>query len=186
VADNSERRSILDRGADRGSIVQLSVSPGGVPKLPVAEARVTRLGLEGDAHRNLEHHGGPERAVCLFPIEAIRGLAVEGHRLTPGAAGENVTTEGLDWAAVVPEAYLLLGERVLVQVTRYTSPCFNIAPLFADRNYSRISQKRHPGWSRVYARVLLEGHVRTGDQIRILTEPEAGEARRTLAGFSVQ
>jgi MOSC domain-containing protein YiiM len=161
-----------------GRIVQLSVSAGGVPKRAVAEARVTRLGLEGDAHRDAEHHGGPERAVCLFSMEAIRGLAAEGHAITPGAIGENVTTEGVDWAGVVPEAYLLLGEHVLLQVTRYTSPCFNIAPAFVDRAFSRVSQKRHPGWSRVYARVLVEGRLRTDDGVRIVSNPEVAEGRR--------
>jgi MOSC domain-containing protein YiiM len=171
----------LDRGSDKGAIVQLSVSAGGVPKLAVPEARVTRLGLEGDAHRDLEHHGGSQRAVCLFAVEAIRALVAEGHRLTPGATGENVTTEGLDWAAVAPDTHLLLGERVLLQVTKYTSPCFNIAPLFAGRNFGRISQKQHPGWSRVYARVLLEGHVRAGDQVRMVTELEAAERIATAS-----
>jgi len=159
----------------KGTIAQLSVSPGGLPKRAVAGARVTRLGLEGDAQRDLEHHGGPERAVCLFPIEAIQGLVAEGHAVTPGALGENVTTEGLDWATVVPGVHLLLGERALLQVSKYTSPCFNLAPLFTGRNFSRVSQKRHPGWSRVYARVLLEGRVRPGDYVRIVTEIEASE-----------
>ena len=170
--------------SDKGAIVQLSVSPGGLPKQAVPEARVTRLGLEGDAHRELQHHGGPERAVCLFPLEAIHGLVAEGHTVTPGALGENVTTESLDWSAIGPGVHLLLGERVLLQVTTYTSPCFNLAPLFQGRNFSRVSQKRHPGWSRVYARVLLEGRVRPGDPIRVVSELEAGEVRRTLRGFA--
>jgi len=158
-----------------GSIVQLSVSRGGVPKRAIAEARVTVDGLEGDAHRNREHHGGPERAVCLFPIEAIHGLVAEGHRVTPGALGENVTTEGLDWASVMPGVHLLLGERVLLQISKYTSPCFNLAPLFHGRDFGRVSQKRHPGWSRVYARVLVDGRVRAGDTVRIVGGIEATE-----------
>jgi MOSC domain-containing protein YiiM len=156
-----------------GRIVQLSVSPGGVPKRAISEARVTWLGLEGDAHRDTEHHGGLERAVCLFSVEAIRALAAEGHTITPGAIGENVTIEGIDWAEVVPDAYLLLGERVLLRVTRYTSPCLNIAPVFVGREYSRVSQKRHPGWSRVYARVVAEGRLRADDPVRIVSELEA-------------
>lgn len=158
-----------------GRIVQLSVSAGGVPKRAVVEARLTRLALEGDAHRDAEHHGGPERAVCLFSMEVIRALAAEGHAIAPGVIGENVTLEGIDWARMVPEAYLLLGERVLVQVTRYTSPCFTIAPVFVGREFGRVSQKRHPGWSRVYARVLVEGRLRTGDDARIVSELEAAE-----------
>jgi MOSC domain-containing protein YiiM len=67
----------------------------------------------------------------------------------------------------------LLGERVLLQVTRYTSPCVNIAPVFVGRDYSRVSQKRHPGWSRVYARVLVEGAVAAGDAVQLLGSREA-------------
>jgi MOSC domain-containing protein YiiM len=158
-----------------GRIVQLSVSAGGVPKRAVKEARVGRLGLEGDAHRDHEHHGGPERAVCLFSLEAIEALATEGHAITPGAIGENVTVAGLDWDQVTPGTHLLLGNRVLLQVTRYTSPCFNIAPVFVGREFSRVSQKRRPGWSRVYARVLAEGTLRPGDGVHVLSKLEAAE-----------
>ena len=152
-------------------VAQLSVSPGGLPKRAVAEALVTRLGLAGDTQRNLEHHGGPARAVCLFPLEAIQALAAEGHPIVPGALGENVTTAGLDWSVVVPGARLRLGPGVLLEVTTFTSPCFNLAPLFQGRNFSRVSQKRHPGWSRVYARVLAEGAVHPGDPVHLVSEP---------------
>ena len=158
-----------------GRIAQLSVSPGGVPKLAVPEARVTSLGLEGDAHRDEKHHGGPERAVCLFSLEAIDALAAEGHAIEPGTIGENVTVEGIDWNLMTPGARLRLGDRVVLEVTRYTSPCFKIAPVFLGREYSRVSQKVHPGWSRVYTRVLVEGSLRAGDPIRLLSEREAAE-----------
>lgn len=155
--------------SDAGArIAQLSVSNGGVPKQAVESARVTSLGLEGDAHRDREHHGGPERAVCLFAMEAIRALQAEGHPLVPGALGENVTLEGLDWSAVQPGARLRLGAEVVLEVTRYTTPCFNIQPAFRDGDYSLVSQKRHPGRSRVYARVLETGTLRRGDPAQLL------------------
>ena len=146
-----------------GRIVQISVSPGGVPKLPVDAARVTLDGVEGDAHRDREHHGGPERAVCLYSMDAIRALVAEGHAMVPGALGENVTVEGLDWNGVTPGTRLRLGADVLLEVTRYTTPCFNIRAAFVGGEFTRVSQKRHPGWSRVYTRVLHEGVIRTGD-----------------------
>lgn len=164
--------------AASGRIVQLSVSAGGVPKRAVEEARVTRLGLEGDGHHDEAHHG-PLGAVCLFSMEAIRALAAEGHAISSGVIGENVTLEGIDWSRMVPGVYLLLGERVLLQVTRYTSPCFKIAATFVGREYGRVSQKRHPGWSRVYARVLAEGRLRAGDSVRIVSELEAAELGAT-------
>jgi len=154
--------------SDAGHIVQLSVSSGGVPKHAVETARVTTLGLEGDAHRNREHHGGPERAICLFAMEAIRDLQAEGHPLVPGTLGENVTVEGLDWTAVQPGARLQLGDEVLLEITRYTTPCFNIRPAFRGGDYSLVSQKRHPGRSRVYARVVTTGTLRRGDPARLV------------------
>jgi len=78
-------------------VVQINISPGGVPKLPVASARVTATGLEGDGHRDLEHHGGLERALCLFSLAQIRALQVEVHSVTPVTIVENASLEGLDW-----------------------------------------------------------------------------------------
>jgi MOSC domain-containing protein YiiM len=157
--------------SDHARIVQISVSAGGVPKLPVPSAQVTVVGLEGDLHRDLEHHGGPERALCIFSLEQIRTLQAEGHEVGPGSLGENLTIEGLNWERVTPGRCLELGAGVLIEVTRYTSPCFNIKKCFADGDISRVSQKHHPGSSRVYARVLRTGTVRQGDAIRLLEPP---------------
>lgn len=154
-------------------VAQISVSAGGVPKRAVPAARVTTLGLEGDAQRNQEVHGGPERALCLFSLERIRALQAEGHPIIPGSIGENLTLEGIDWIAVAPGACLRLGGDVVVQITRYTAPCSNITSSFRDRDYARVSQKRHPGDSRVYARVVREGMLATGDPVRILPADEA-------------
>lgn len=152
-----------------GRIVQISVSPGGVPKLPVEAARITTDGVEGDAQRDREHHGGPDRAVCVYSMDAIRALVGEGHVVAPGTLGENVTVEGLDWSRVEPGTRLRLGAGVLLEVTRYTSPCFNIKAAFVGGEFARVSQKRHPGWSRVYTRVLREGMIRTGDPAALVT-----------------
>jgi len=98
---------------------------------------------------------------------------VEGHPIGPGGLGENLTIAGLDWNAVVPEAILKIGDELILQITRYTSPCVNITRSFLHGDYSRVSQKRHPGWSRVYARVLVPGAVSTGDPVHLLAGTEA-------------
>ena len=157
-----------------GRVVQISVSNGGVPKMAVPSARITESGVEGDRQANPDIHGGPERAVCLFSMERIRDLQVDGHAIAPGAVGENVTVEGIDWDAVLPKSRILLGADITLEVTRYTSPCTNIKAAFKGGEYSRISQKQHAGWSRVYARVLVPGIVRTGDAVRVLA-PGTGE-----------
>lgn len=155
-----------------------------MPKTPVESARVSALGLEGDGHRDTENHGGPERAVCIYALEAIEALQAEGHPIVPGAIGENLTVHGLDWPAVGPGAVLRVGDELVLQVTRYTSPCANIRPAFLDGAYARVAQKRHPGWSRVYARVLVEGAVRRGDPVRLLSETEASAARGAVPSCS--
>lgn len=145
-----------------GRIAQLSVSRGGVPKLPVLAARVGPLGLEGDAVKHTRVHGGPERALCLYSLERLRALVAEGHSPVPGALGENVTIEGLDWDEVRPGVRLALGPDVEVEVTRYTTPCSTISASFRDGDSMRIHEDRHPGWSRVYARVHRSGRLEVG------------------------
>jgi MOSC domain-containing protein YiiM len=155
-------------------IVQINVSRGGVPKTAVPTALVTAGGVEADAHR-FRYHGGPERAVCLYPIESIERLRSEGHTIAPGTLGENMTVEGLDWSTVVPGLHVLVGERVLLRVTRYATPCQTIRSAFKGGEFGRVSQKTHPGWSRVYARVLVEGTIHRGDPVRVLDEIQAAE-----------
>ena len=147
-----------------GRIYQLNLSAGGVPKHPVESAAVTVLGLEGDGHRDTQNHGGVERALCVYSLEQIRSLQAEGHPVQPGWMGENVTTEGIDLSAVEPGDRYRLGESVLVEVTRYTTPCTNITASFSDGDFTRISHKLHPGWSRFYVRVLEGGVIRRGDR----------------------
>ena len=149
-------------------VVSLNVSKGGVPKLPIAEARVGVAGVSGDCQRNLKYHGGPDRALCLFAVELIEALAAEGHPIGIGTTGETVTLAGLDWAELTPSTRLRLGAAVLVEITDYTKPCRTIQDSFSGRRSGRISQKTHPGWSRVYARVVAEGVVRSGDPVVLL------------------
>ncbi len=154
-----------------GHIFSLQVSHGGVPKLPIRTAVVTELGLTGDKQRDRRHHGGPERAVCLFSLEEIVKLQAEGHPIYPGSTGENVTVAGIDWAALDLGACLQLGDEVLLQISSYTVPCNNIADSFQAGEFKRISQKLHPGQSRLYARVLRSGTLLVGQPVR-LVEPQ--------------
>jgi MOSC domain-containing protein YiiM len=155
-----------------GAVVSINLSGGGVPKKRALGAKVSLLGLYGDAHNDQEHHGGPDRALCIYAIERIHALQAEGHPINVGTAGENVTVEGLDWDLVVPGTRMKLGAEVLLEIASFTSPCKTIKDSFIDGRFVRISQKLHPGWSRVYARVLSEGEVHFGDSVELLITPE--------------
>jgi MOSC domain-containing protein YiiM len=151
-----------------GVLASINSSDGGVPKRRVNVAKVLRLGLQGDTQSDKKHHGGPERAVCIYSLERIRELQQEGHPIEPGTVGENITLEGVDWELVVPGARIRLGNEVLLEVASFTSPCKTIQESFMDGRFVRISQKLHPGWSRVYARVLREGEIRFGDHVEVI------------------
>jgi MOSC domain-containing protein YiiM len=150
-----------------GRVVQINRSNGGVPKLPVSDARVTASGLDGDKQRDRRFHGGPERAVCLYSLERIEALAAEGHSIAPGTLGENVTIGGIDWGALVRGTIVRLGE-VELELTEFAAPCKTIRGAFVDEDFSRISNKRHPGWSRVCARVVRAGVIRRGDLVEVV------------------
>jgi MOSC domain-containing protein YiiM len=158
-----------------GRIFQLCCSPGGVPKLAVREALVNELGMVGDGHAFPKIHGGPDRALCLFSLERILEMQQVGHPIFPGSVGENVTISGLDWNVVQPGVQLLLGDEVLVRITSYTTPCNSIPDSFLDGNYSLISQKVRPGWSRVYACVLKGGEVKVGQRVLLVSERDQVE-----------
>ena len=150
-----------------GKVVSINLSNGGVPKKAVTVARVSVSGLVGDAHNDPKGHGGPERAVCIYSIERIRELQMEGHPIQVGSAGENLTVEGIQWSLVVPGTRFRVGDGVELEVASYTNPCKTIKASFIEEKFVRISEKVYPGWSRVYARVLSEGQIRAGDPVEV-------------------
>lgn len=153
-----------------GRIHQISVSAGGVPKLPIDTAEVAHRGLIGDDQADKRHHGHPEQALCVWSLEVIEALQDEGHPIEPGYAGENITVAGLDWTLVVPGITLLFGDSVIAPVTFDATPCAKNAAWFTERDFRRMSHERHPGWSRMYTSVTAGGTIRVGDPVRIVTD----------------
>jgi MOSC domain-containing protein YiiM len=134
-----------------------------VPKLPVQYAEITTQGLIDDYQLHQHVHGGPQRAICLYSLERILSLQDEGHPVYPGAIGENLTITGLDWIEMRPGVQIRIGVGVLLEVTKFTVPCDALTNYFIDGNINRISNDIHPGWARVYARVLEAGKIVVGD-----------------------
>lgn len=148
-----------------GTVATLHASGGGVPKPAVPALVVGRLGARGDVQADRRNHGRPFQALCLWAVEVIADLAAEGHPIRPGAAGENVTVSGLDWAALVPGMRVRFGSEVLAEVSAYTTPCKKNARWFVGGDFLRMSHVRHPGSSRLYAWVLRGGTIRPGDPV---------------------
>lgn len=165
----------VDEPPPQGRLAFLNVSNGGVPKRPLPAAVVTVDGILGDVQSNRRHHGGPERAVSLFSLEVLEQLRREGHPVGPGATGENLTLSGLDWARVAPGARLSFAGGVLLEIASYCVPCATIRGAFTAGRVDRISQDKHPGESRVYARVLTTGTLSEGEAVTLESAvPSAG------------
>ncbi|MCY2959109.1 MAG: MOSC domain-containing protein [Planctomycetota bacterium] len=144
-----------------GVVLAVCLGPGGIPKTPVESAVVEELGLVGDAHR-FHLHGGANRAVCLFAIEDYATLRRDGVPCAdPGTFGENLLTEGLDYAALRPGDELAVGDEVRIAIHDVREPCGTLRKL--DRRFPDLMLGR----SGFVCRVLRGGTVRAGMTIAI-------------------
>jgi MOSC domain-containing protein YiiM len=160
-----------------GSIVQLNISNGGLPKRAVLNSFLTPIGLEGDNCAHPEIHGGPQQAVLLITSETIAELTARGYPLFFGALGENLTTLGLDRHA------LRVGQRfhvggALIELTKPRAPCSTLdvyGPTLQREIYDQHVKKGDTksarwGMSGFYAAVIEPGPVYVGDAIRLESE----------------
>ena len=145
-----------------GSVVQLSTSGGGVPKLAVRSVDVGFRGVAGDVQRVRVHHGRPWQALCIYADEVIDELRAEGHPIDRGSVGENITVRGLPWGEVRPGVLLRLGT-VLAHVQAFAEPCNSNVAFFLGGDFQRMNASRGPV-SRVYATVLQPGRITIGDE----------------------
>lgn len=149
-----------------GRVIQVNASAGGVPKRPVSTAAVGYGGLQGDAQATRRHHGRPWQALCLWSADVIDALAAEGHPITYGSAGENITVTGIHWAALRPGVRMRIGS-ALIETSAWAIPCRKNAQWFVDGHFDRMHHDHHPGWSRIYASVVEPGEVRPGDAVMV-------------------
>lgn len=96
-------------------------------------------------------------------------------RLGDGAQSQQGPVVGLHVSSGGVPMHVRIGD-VVGEITSYATPCHKIARWFADGDFNRILHDRHPGWSRLYARVLRPGSVRVGDPVEIEPSPNPGEA----------
>lgn len=139
---------------------------GGVPKYRVNQANIGKLRVEGDKQNDLKYHGGENRAICLYSMDLITELKKEGHPIFAGSTGENITIQGQDWNKLKQGAILEIGKSK-IELTHPAPPCKTIAKSFKEGHFIRISEKKHPGWSRWYAKVLVEGMVSLNDMVNL-------------------
>ena len=161
-------RRAADEAVDiqHGTVDQLSVSNGGVPKTAIETAEVGVRGFATDTQATRLHHGRPWQALCLWSAEVIAGLGADGHPIQAGNAGENVTVSGVDWSSLRGGTVIDIGT-IRCQLSAPAVPCSKNAAWFTNGEISLMDHDLHPGSSRWYASVLRPGVVRTGDAVTV-------------------
>jgi MOSC domain-containing protein YiiM len=160
-----------------GTVLQVSISRGGVPKRAIPEGDIGPLGIAGDDHAHPLIHGGPRQAVLLVTSEAIAELTALGYPLYPGALGENITTVGVDRKQWRAGQRWRVGQSIL-ELTKPRAPCETLSvygPGIQTAVYDaqvRAGDASSPRWGLAgfYASVVQPGIVRPGDPISLLDQ----------------
>ena len=160
-----------------GSIIQVNISPGGIPKRPILEADVTPEGIRGDCWAHPQIHGGPNQALLLITSEGIEELIAQGYPLFAGALGENLTITGLDRRQMRIGQRYRAGE-VMLEITKMRRPCATLdvygpsikQAIYDDRVKEGDASSPCWGLSGFYARVLRSGVIRPKDIISLVDQ----------------
>jgi MOSC domain-containing protein YiiM len=148
-------------------------------KSPVA-GRIAASGvnLAGDDQADRKAHGGPDKALYAYAVEDARWWDQEiGRALVHGEFGENLTTEGM----AVNDA--LVGERwqigtTVLEVSEPRIPCWRLGVRMNDKTFPRrFTEALRPG---PYLRIVVEGDVGAGDEIRVVERPDHGLSIRDV------
>lgn len=157
--------------------------PSGIYKQPVHSAlELGPEGFVGDRQADRRVHGGPEKAVHLYPSRHYTRLAARfpdaAPQLVPGSLGENIACAELDESDVsIGDIYRLGTARL--QVCQPRNPCWKIDERFASDGMALfIAEERLTGW---YWRVLTPGRVAPGDELHL--EEAAGNSLSLAAAL---
>lgn len=128
--------------------------------------RITIEGIEGDEQADRKHHGGPQMAVHLYPLDHHdfwRGALMDHELLgLPGAFGSNLAVREIDETQVCIGDRFRLGS-ALLEVSQARQPCWKIEHRFQRKGMvATVIETGRSGW---YFRVLEEGSAQAGDTI---------------------
>ena len=138
----------------------------------VGRVAVRGVNLAGDDQADRKAHGGPDKVIYAYAVEDARWWHQQiGRPLAYGEFGENLTTEGVE----VDDA--LVGERwqigtTVLEVSEPRIPCWRLGVRMNDKTFPRrFTEALRPG---SYLRLIVEGSVEAGDEIRVIERPAHG------------
>jgi MOSC domain-containing protein YiiM len=137
-----------------------------IGKNKVTESFLSKDSFQGDGVAATEFHGGPDRAVCFYPIEHYRQWSTEfGKNIEAPTFGENISAAGFLEADVYIGDIYRLGEAT-VQVSQGRIPCSKISKNNGmDKLLKRVVETGYTGY---FFRVLEEGMVYGDSDLSLL------------------
>lgn len=157
-----------DPGADRVTgIEKRPVADGIEVSDPGSDRGVS--GVAGDVIGDLPHHGGSDKAVYALGREELDHWEGElGRSLPDGWFGENLTTEGIEWEALVVGQQVRIGETVL-EVSVPRTPCATFQRHMGEERW--VKRFTEHGGCGSYLVVRTPGTIRPGDTVEVQPAP---------------
>lgn len=133
-------------------------------KRPVSgPVRLLTTGFESDGVANIKHHGGRDKAVCLYNVEYYPYWEkVLSYKLPPAAFGENLSVTHLREDDICIGDIFRVGTAI-IQVSQPRQPCATLSARYGLSDFAKsvISS----GYTGFYCRVIGEGTVSEGDEL---------------------
>jgi len=136
----------------------------GIFKEPVSgRVALKALDFDGDGQADLSVHGGPNKAVYVYPAEhyAYWRRELPDQSLPWGMFGENLTTEGLREDTQIGDRFRIGSAEVMATQPRL--PCYKLGLRFGRGDI--VKRFLASGLTGFYFRVIVEGDVGAGDAI---------------------
>ena len=118
----------------------------------------TEHGIQGDAHAGNWH-----RQVSLLSQERIDAVNQRGAGVVPGAFGENLVVEGIDFRALPVGTLLRCGD-VLLEMTQIGKECHSHCEIYQKMGDCIMPREG------VFTRVLHGGTISVGDTLTVMEE----------------
>jgi MOSC domain-containing protein YiiM len=162
----------LNVGLPRQVRFQGDLVTTGIFKEPVqGSVRLRKLNLEGDKQADLKVHGGVDKAVYAYAGEHYDYWRQElpDMSLPWGMFGENFTTEGMFEESVNIGDQFKVGTANLI-ATQPRMPCYKLGVKFGSMDM--IKRFLASGLTGVYFKVMKEGELEQGDEIKLIKKDE--------------
>jgi len=130
---------------------------------------ICSLGVEGDEQGDKIHHGGIDKAICVYLQESYKHWDEIGQSLAPGAFGENMTISDLTEEGVLIGNTYRIGSLV-VQVSQPRQPCFKLG--IRNEWPELVQLSRNSGYTGFYMRVLEEGEAGVGMELELIKQAQ--------------